>query len=98
MIEPLSGAATFEPGDVVTLKSGGPAMTVIGVKEDGVQCMWYAEASDEVKTAVVPAICIEKATAFVYEDDDEDEDEDEVIDDDEDKPKKHGKKKHHDDD
>ncbi len=56
MIELLTGAVTFEPGDVVTLKSGGPTMTVIGVKDDGVQCMWYAEASDEVKTAVVPAI------------------------------------------
>jgi uncharacterized protein YodC (DUF2158 family) len=64
MIESLTGAVTFEPGDVVTLKSGGPTMTVIGVKEDGVQCMWYAEASDEVKTAGVPAICVEKATAF----------------------------------
>ncbi|MFZ3325775.1 MAG: DUF2158 domain-containing protein [Methylocella sp.] len=94
MIESLTGAVTFEPGDVVTLKSGGPTMTVIGVKEDGVQCMWYAEASDEVKTAVVPAICVEKATAFVYEDEDEDEEND----DDDDKPKKHGKKKRHDDD
>lgn len=94
MIELLTGAVTFEPGDVVTLKSGGPTMTVIGVKEDGVQCMWYAEASDEVKTAVVPAICVEKATAFVYEDEDEDEEND----DDDDKPKKHGKKKRHDDD
>jgi len=94
MIESLTGAVTFEPGDVVTLKSGGPTMTVIGVKEDGVQCMWYAEASDEVKTAVVPTICVEKATAFVYEDEDEDEEND----DDEDKPKKHGKKKRHDDD
>jgi uncharacterized protein YodC (DUF2158 family) len=92
MIESLTGAVTFEPGDVVTLKSGGPTMTVIGVKEDGVQCMWYAEASDEVKTAVVPAIGVEKATAFVYEDEDEEND------DDDDKPKKHGKKKRHDDD
>jgi uncharacterized protein YodC (DUF2158 family) len=96
MIESLTGAVTFEPGDVVTLKSGGPTMTVIGVKEDGVQCMWYADASDEVKTAVVPAICVEKATAFVFEDEDEDEDEENG--DDEDKPKKHGKKKRHDDD
>jgi hypothetical protein len=80
MIESLTGAVTFEPGDVVTLKSGGPTMTVIGVKE-----------ADEVKTAVVPAICVEKATAFVYEDEDEENDDD-------DKPKKHGKKKRHDDD
>jgi len=28
MIEPLTEAVTFEPGDVVALKSGGPAMTV----------------------------------------------------------------------
>jgi uncharacterized protein YodC (DUF2158 family) len=46
MIEPLTEAVTFEPGEVVALKSGGPAMTVIGLKEDGVQCLWYAETSD----------------------------------------------------
>ena len=34
MIEPLIEPVTFEPGDVVALKSGGPAMTVVGVKED----------------------------------------------------------------
>jgi uncharacterized protein YodC (DUF2158 family) len=88
MIEPLTGAVTLEPGDVVALKSGGPAMTVIGVKDDGVHCLWYAEASDEVKTAVVPAICVEKADAFEYEDEDEDDD----------KRKKQEKKKRHDDD
>jgi uncharacterized protein YodC (DUF2158 family) len=93
MIEPLTGAVTLEPGDVVALKSGGPAMTVIGVKDDGVHCLWYAEAADEVKTAVVPAVWVEKATAFEYDDEDEDED-----DDGDDKRKKQGKKKRHDDD
>jgi uncharacterized protein YodC (DUF2158 family) len=39
MIEPLTGAVTLEPGDVVALKSGGPAMTVIGVKD--VVCIAY---------------------------------------------------------
>jgi hypothetical protein len=29
-----------------------------------------------VKTAVVPAVCVEKATAFEYDDEDEDEDDD----------------------
>jgi uncharacterized protein YodC (DUF2158 family) len=90
MIEPLTEAVTFEPGDVVALKSGGPAMTVIGLKEDGVQCLWYAETSDEVKTTVVPAICIEKASAFDFDDEDDDEDDG--------KHKKQGKKKRHDDD
>jgi uncharacterized protein YodC (DUF2158 family) len=90
MIEPLTGPVTFEPGDVVELKSGGPAMTVIGVKEDGVQCLWYAEAADEVKTTVVPAICIEKASPWEGEDEDDAEEDD--------KHKKQGKKKRHDDD
>jgi uncharacterized protein YodC (DUF2158 family) len=91
MIEPLTEAVTFEPGDVVALKSGGPAMTVIGLKEDNVQCLWYAETSDEVKTTVVPATCIEKASAFDFDDEDDDEDDDG-------KHKKQGKKKRHDDD
>jgi len=91
MIEPLTEAVTFEPGDVVALKSGGPAMTVIDVKDDTVHCVWYGEESDELKTDVVPAIALEKAIAL--EDDDEDDDEDE-----DDKRKKQGKKKRHDDD
>jgi uncharacterized protein YodC (DUF2158 family) len=89
MIEPLIEPVTFDPGDVVALKSGGPAMMVIGVKEDGVHCLWYADAADEVKTAVVPAICVEKAIA--WEDDDEDEEDDG-------KHRKQSKKKRHDDD
>jgi len=90
MNEPLTGAVTFEPGDVVALKSGSPAMTVIGVKDDGVHCVWYGEETDEVKTDVVPAIALEKAVAC--------EDEDEDDDDDDRKRKKQGKKKRHDDD
>ena len=90
MIEPRTESVTFEPGDVVELKSGGPAMTVIGVKEDGVHCMWYAESAAEVKTAIIPSICVEKATPWECEDDEEEEEED--------KHKKQGKKKRHDDD
>jgi uncharacterized protein YodC (DUF2158 family) len=89
MSKTLTVPVTFEPGDVVALKSGGPAMTVAGVNEEGLYCLWYGEADDEVKTAVVPAICVEKAIAW----DDEDED-----DDDDDKHKKPSKKKRHDDD
>ena len=32
---------TFEIGDVVTLKSGGPSMTIDGVMENGVRCIWF---------------------------------------------------------
>jgi hypothetical protein len=46
----------------------------------------------QVKTTVVPAICIEKASAFDFDDEDADEDDDDG------KHKKQGKKKRHDDD
>jgi uncharacterized protein YodC (DUF2158 family) len=39
----------FKVGDVVVLKSGGPAMTVYGVMEDGcVGCIWFS-AKDDTK-------------------------------------------------
>lgn len=78
MTESTHGEETFQPGDVVQLKSMGPAMTVYAVKEDGVHCLWYAESNDEVKTEIIPAICLEK---IIDLDDDEDEDEDEDEDD-----------------
>ena len=50
---------TFEAGTLVQVKSGGPAMTVTGSSPEGVHCLWYGEATDDIKTAVVPAICLE---------------------------------------
>lgn len=49
----------FDAGALVQIKSGGPAMTVTGVGPDGVHLLWYGEANDEIKTAIVPAICLE---------------------------------------
>ena len=47
-------APTFKPGDIVQLKSGGPAMTVSELKEhhmtrkfDGYYCEWFKGASKE---------------------------------------------------
>lgn len=79
MSETKTDSSSFEPGDVVELKSGGPGMTVIAMKDDGVHCLWYAEMSDEVKTAVIPALCLAR---LVDEDEDEDDDEDEDEDED----------------
>lgn len=77
MIETASLAGSFllEPGDVVKLKSGGPAMTVVAVKDDGVHCLWYADMADEVRTAVIPAICLELSD-LVDDDDELDDDDD----------------------
>ena len=40
-------ADAFKPGDVVQLKSGGPAMTVSKVEGDICHCAWFTGA--EVK-------------------------------------------------
>lgn len=62
-------AAKFSPGDIVQLKSGGPAMTIAAVSEDslsgefkGYYCEWFKGASkarahfneDTLKTYVAP--------------------------------------------
>ena len=47
----------FKPGDVVQLKSGGPAMTVGGkVAEDSVRCHWFDGAT--AMTEIFPAAAI----------------------------------------
>jgi uncharacterized protein YodC (DUF2158 family) len=102
MSEISSGPTTFEPGDVVQLKSFGPPMTVVSIEADGVHVVWYGEESDEVKSHVIPAIALEKITVL-DDDEDEDEDEDEDDDDDEDEEdhrgrRRGGKRKHRRDD
>jgi uncharacterized protein YodC (DUF2158 family) len=98
MTEVSSKTTNFEPGDIVQLKSFGPAMTVISSEADGVHVLWYAESSDELKTHVIPAIALEKITVLDDEEDDEDDDDGEDDDDDHKGRRRHGKKKHHNDD
>lgn len=72
----------FNIGDVVMLKSGGPALTVIGVGADGITCVWYADSDDNFRTTVLPP---ETLVLFDDEDDldlDDEEDEDDNEDDD----------------
>ncbi|TCO71131.1 YodC family protein [Rhodovulum euryhalinum] len=41
-------ASTFKPGDIVQLKSGGPAMTISSSGSgDGYWCEWFKGASKE---------------------------------------------------
>ena len=49
----------LEPGQIVTLKSGGPPLTVAGVDGDEVRCIWFAHADDRLQEARIPMACIE---------------------------------------
>ena len=69
--------SSFAPGDVVQLKSLGPAMTVVALREDGVEAVWYDEVDGDVKTRVVPAVALVKIDLSILEDDEDDEEEEE---------------------
>ena len=58
----------FKKGDIVQLKSGGPAMVVTGEAGEGVQVMWYGEMADEIRTATVPGLCLVEAEIEEVED------------------------------
>ncbi len=49
----------FEPGQLVTLKSGGPPLTIVSIDGDDVRCIWFAHADDRLQDATIPAICLE---------------------------------------
>lgn len=42
----------FEVGDVVQLKSGGPRMTVVEVKPEGITCQWYSKEDEDYKSGI----------------------------------------------
>jgi uncharacterized protein YodC (DUF2158 family) len=50
--------SAFEPGNVVMLKSGGQALTVVSITAQGVQCIWIGEAGD-LFNATLPAVALE---------------------------------------
>jgi uncharacterized protein YodC (DUF2158 family) len=51
-------ATPFAPGDVVTLKSGGPKMTVERVIEDDVECTWHLVSGEALGAVYAPeALC-----------------------------------------
>jgi uncharacterized protein YodC (DUF2158 family) len=55
----------IEPGDVVTLKSGGPEMTVEGLGSDGVECSWFATGGQlKRNTFKTGALAFVKRTQF----------------------------------
>ena len=74
---------TFQPGDVVALKSGGQPMTVANVADEGIQCIWIGEEG-ELFRETLPALVLQAAEMFEAEDEDEEDAEDEKAEADED--------------
>ena len=83
---------TFEPGNIVQIKSGGPIMTVVSVDDNNVHCLWYGESSDAIRTAALPHITLDLLDVADEDMMDEEDHEEEE--------KAHGRKKKrkHDDD
>jgi uncharacterized protein YodC (DUF2158 family) len=67
---------SFEPGNIVVLRSGGFQMTVAEVGEDGVQCVWLGEEG-ELFRETLPEAVLELIPAIGPEDEDDDEEDDE---------------------
>ena len=69
----------FEVGAIVVLKSGGPPLTVAEIVADGVRCIWFAQPDDKLRSAVIPASCLDPMDdAFGDEDEEDEDDEDEA--------------------
>ena len=60
---------TFQPGDIVALKSGSQYLTVSGVSDDGVECIWIGEEGDFFRETV-PAAVLRAAESDEIEADD----------------------------
>lgn len=68
----------FAPGDIVQLKSGSPALTVISEAGEMVEVVWYSDENGEFRTQSLPAIGLEvlDISEFEVEEDEDEEDED----------------------
>ena len=75
----------LKPGDVVTLKSGGHALTVVEVNEDAVSCLWMGGEGDLFRETL-PLAVLERAD--VEESEDEDDDKAEEEEDEDEEPRK----------
>jgi uncharacterized protein YodC (DUF2158 family) len=74
---------TFQPGDVVALKSGGQPMTVAKVADEGIECIWIGEEG-ELFRETLPALVLQAAEMYEADDEDEEDTEDEKAETDED--------------
>lgn len=73
---------TIKAGDVVMLKSGGPALTVAEVNDENAECIWIGDEGELFREAL-PLIALEPAIFAPEHDEDDENGEDEEDDDDE---------------
>ena len=73
---------TFRAGDIVTLKSGGQALTIASVDAEDANCIWLGEEGDLFRETI-PIIALE-AVELDEEDEEEGEDEEASADESED--------------
>lgn len=66
---------TFSPGDIVTLKSGGQALTIAAIDGEDATCIWLGEEGDLFREAL-PVIVLQAID--LNEDEQEDEDDSET--------------------
>jgi uncharacterized protein YodC (DUF2158 family) len=71
---------TFSPGDIVTLKSGGQALTIAAIDSEEATCIWLGEEGDLFREAI-PLIALQALD--LDEDEQEDEDDTETEDEEE---------------
>jgi uncharacterized protein YodC (DUF2158 family) len=67
----------FGPGDIVQLKSGSPALTVVGVEGDEVKVFWYADEVGEFRSQTLPVVALEALELDEFADEEEDEEDEE---------------------
>jgi uncharacterized protein YodC (DUF2158 family) len=53
----------FEPGDVVTLKSGGHSMTVVSVGDEDVDCLWVSDDGELFRQSI-PMVALTAVEIF----------------------------------
>ncbi|GLI23174.1 uncharacterized protein YodC (DUF2158 family) [Xanthobacter flavus] len=64
----------FAPGDIVQLKSGSPALTVVTASETEISVVWFAEDVSEFRRETLLAVAVEKLEIADFEEEDEEED------------------------
>lgn len=87
----------MNPGDIVQLKSGGPALTVVGEDGDNIRVLFFSDEIGEFREASIPAFALEPVefeedpAAMGAEMDEEEEEEEEEDDEEESKGAKRKK-------